>query len=68
MTYKIVIPIYTNEHLADNCLSQIDVDWRHLIIVDNSKDSFCKKYEGRGGDDILFPGEHRGGAGLELGA
>lgn len=55
MTYRIVVPIYTNEHLADNCLNSIDVDWSHLIIVDNSKDSFCKKYEGRGAKIYYYP-------------
>lgn len=55
MTYKIVIPVYTNEHILDNCLKSIDVDWSHLIIVDNSKESFCKKYEGRGATIYYFP-------------
>jgi GT2 family glycosyltransferase len=55
MTYRLIIPIYTNEHLADNCISGIDVDWRHLIIVDNSKESFCKKYEGRGATIYYYP-------------
>lgn len=41
--------------MLDNCLKSIDVDWRHLILVDNSKDGICKKYENRGAMIFYYP-------------
>jgi len=47
MTYQIVMPIYKDlPHIAEH-LEALN-DWEHLLIVDNSVDSFCKKFEGRG--------------------
>lgn len=55
MTYKICIPFYANIHLLRNCLSGMDVDWRHLLIIDNSENSECKEFEGKGAEILYFP-------------
>jgi hypothetical protein len=46
-TYQIVIPIYAELPHIEGNLESLN-DWEHLLIVDNSKDSWCKKFEGRG--------------------
>jgi hypothetical protein len=47
MKCKFVIPA-TCEDLTDLCLERYDLDPDALLIVDNSPDSFCRKYESRG--------------------
>lgn len=57
MTYKIVMPVYGNKHLFENCIKKIDVDFRHLLIIDNSPESFVKEYnlEDRGATVFYYP-------------
>lgn len=55
MTYKIVIPVYLGGQIIDNLLRSIDVDWSHLIIVDNTPDSYCNKFENKGAMILYYP-------------
>ncbi len=55
MTYKITIPFYANENLLDNLMSGMDIDWRHILIVDNSPGSLARKYEGKGAKILYHP-------------
>lgn len=54
-SYKVVIPIFGNEQYADQCLGSMDVAPHHILIVDNSPTSFCKKYEDRGFQIVYAP-------------
>lgn len=54
INYKIIIPIYADLMIAENCLNSIE-DWSKLIIVDNSKESFCKRHEGKGAEIHYHP-------------
>lgn len=47
MNVKFVMPVVIEE-LTDKCLSGYDLDWKQLILVDNSLDQFAKKYIERG--------------------
>lgn len=47
MTYQIVMPIYKELPHIERNLESLN-DWEHLLIVDNSVDKWCKKFEGRG--------------------
>ena len=58
---KFVIPVIIEE-ITDKCLSKYDLDWKQLILVDNSKDGFCKKYLDKGAE-IRFHPENLGVAG-----
>ncbi len=51
-SFKIIVPVYLGGEVIDNLIRSIDVDWSHLIIVDNTPDSYCKKY----GDDLVKKG------------
>lgn len=54
MTYQIVVPIIADmPHIEEN-LKSIN-DWEHLLIIDNSENSFCKKFEGMGAQIKYFP-------------
>lgn len=55
MTYNICIPVYLGGEVVDNLLATIDVSWSHLIIVDNTPDSYCKRFEGRGATIFYYP-------------
>ncbi len=55
MTYKICIPVYLGSAAVDNLLASIDIAWHYLILVDNSPDSYCKKFEGRGAMIYYYP-------------
>ncbi len=55
MDFKIVIPIYKGGEIIKNLLATIDVDWSHLILVDNSPESVCKDYEGKGATILYYP-------------
>jgi hypothetical protein len=54
MNVKFLIPVVVEE-LTDNCLSGYDLDWKNLILVDNSPDQFAKKYVERGAIVHSFP-------------
>jgi len=54
MNVKFVIPIIVEE-VTDKCLKTYDLDWSQLVLVDNSKESFGKKYEGRGAKIFYYP-------------
>ena len=54
MNIKFVIPVIVEE-VTDRCLETYDLDWKQLILVDNSKNSFAKKYEGRGTEIHYYP-------------
>jgi glycosyltransferase involved in cell wall biosynthesis len=45
MNYKIVIPVYGDVQILENCLSGIDVDFKHLLLVDNTPTSICKSVD-----------------------
>lgn len=54
VSYQIVIPVYTwLPHIEKN-LESLN-DWEHLLLVDNSKDGWLKKYEGRGAKIVYRP-------------
>lgn len=61
MNIKFVIPAII-EKITDKCLSSYDLDWSQLILVDNSKESFCTKYLGKGAE-VRFHPENLGVAG-----
>lgn len=44
MTFKIVVPVYLGGEVINNLLTSIDVDWSHLIIVDNSPNRISSQY------------------------
>lgn len=54
MNIKFVIP-FMLEEVTDKCLEKYDLPWSQLILIDNSKDSFGKKYEGRGAKIFYYP-------------
>ncbi len=55
ISHKIVVPIYTElPHIAAN-LESLD-DWDHLLIVDNSKNGWCKRFEEKGAKVLYRPG------------
>ena len=51
---KFVIPVIM-EDITDKCLEKYDLDWKDLILIDNSKEGFCKKYEGKGAAIYYHP-------------
>lgn len=51
---KIVIPVII-EKVTDKCLDRFDIDYQQLILIDNSRESFAKKYEGRGAQIYYHP-------------
>lgn len=54
MTYQIVVPIYKDlPHIEENIKSI--ADFEHLLIIDNSTDGFCKKFEDLGAQVRYFP-------------
>lgn len=55
MDYKITIPVYLGGEIIENLLATIDVDWSHLILVDNSPNSICKAYQGKGAKILYYP-------------
>lgn len=61
MNTKFVIPVMIEE-ITDKCLASYDLDWSQLILVDNSKEGFCKKYLGKGAE-IRFHPDNLGVAG-----
>jgi len=54
MNIKFVIPVIIQE-ITEKCLASYDLDWEQLIIVDNSKNSFAKKYIERGAEVRMHP-------------
>lgn len=61
MTYKIVIPYYTNINLLRNCMKQMDIGWNHILLVDNSKNSEAtKEFDGKNGLTVLTYPENIG--------
>jgi len=55
MTYKIVIPFYSNIHLLRNIMKQMDINWNHILIVDNSPLGEAKEFEGKGATILYYP-------------
>lgn len=47
-SYKVLIPYYTHPHYLDQLMDSMDIDYSHIIIVDNSKDQDAKKYVEQG--------------------
>lgn len=46
--YGVVIPVYTNETnlwMVDRCIEMLDIDPRRVLLVDNTPENLCKKYE-----------------------
>ena len=61
MSVKFVIPVIM-EDVTDKCLASYDLDWSLLMLIDNSKDGFAKKYIDRG-VDVKFHPENLGVSG-----
>lgn len=55
MTYKIVVPVYLGGEIVENLIKSLDVDLHNLILVDNTPDSICKKFEGKGISIFYYP-------------
>lgn len=55
MTFKVVIPYYTNIHLLRNCMAGMDINWNHILIVDNSATSEAQEFEGKGATIVYYP-------------
>jgi hypothetical protein len=55
MTYNICVPVYLGGEVVDNLVATIDVAPHHLILVDNTPDSYCKKFEGKGYTILYYP-------------
>lgn len=55
MDYKIVVPVYLGAQAVENLIASIDVDYSHLILVDNTPDSYCKQFEGKGISIYYYP-------------
>ncbi len=55
MTYKILIPHLAPDKNLDECLFTLKDQWPNIILVDNSKDSYCKNYQGEVGEVHYHP-------------
>lgn len=55
MTYTIVVPVYLGGEVVDNLLATMDVAPHHILLVDNSPGSYCKKFEGTGITILYYP-------------
>jgi hypothetical protein len=54
MNIKFILPVMI-EKIADKCIASYDLDPHNLMIVDNSKRGFCKKYIEKGFDVYSHP-------------
>lgn len=55
MSYKIVIPVYLGGEIVENLIKSLDVHLSNLILVDNTPNSICKKFEGMGISIFYYP-------------
>ena len=53
--YCILIPYLAPPENLNGCLETIKDQWEHIILIDNSSDSYCKKYEGKVGKIHYHP-------------
>lgn len=55
MDYNVLIPVYLGGEVVDNLLATMDVSPSHVMLIDNSPTSYCKKFEGRGYTILFYP-------------